>query len=252
MALLRDKKNIKNIIIIFIAMLIPVFIEKFIYTNAPFDIYRYMIFLIATIFIGLHFIFKLNDLYDFIYRKRYHIGIGLFAFLVIFQYHGSSIVLYDDLIEPSHYVSYGSPLVGHGNEIRSDEWAGFTPTMLSQAIDKNNFSLVNKSIMGGNVNNYNVNLFPGLPTKSIDIILCPKRIGYMFLPLENAFSWYWFIEYFLTFFATFEFCMLLTKKNKFWSLIGAVLVTFAAAIQCFFQYHLRRTILLKLQVRFHA
>ena len=227
---IRSTKLFK-IIMVLIAFLLPLLIEKYQFTTEPFNIYRYIIFLLLSLFISFHLIFDIRKMYEYMYKKRYIIGICLFAFLVIFQYHGSSIVIYEDAIEPSSFVSYGGPLAGSGKEIRSDEWAGATPTLLSQGVSKNNYSLVNKSIMGGNVNNYNVNLFPGLPTKSYDALLFPKRIGFLFLPTENAFSWYWYIEYFLLFFASFEFCMLITKKKKFWSLISAVSITFAAAVQ---------------------
>lgn len=227
--LIIKKTNLFKLLTMILCFIFPFFLEKYVYINNAFNFYRVMLYWIPSFFIGFHFIFNIEKMYNFIYIKRYAIGIGLFAFLVIFGYHGSSITLYDDYIQPNEYLKNGSELIGEARTIRSDEWAVSTPTTLSQATKKNAFSTVNKTMMGGI--GVIMNFYPRAVTFDYSIIVNPAYWGYLFLPLNQAFSFSWYFGFFLLFFATFEFFMIITGKKKVWSLVGACMITFSPAVQ---------------------
>ena len=217
-----------KIFVLILPFIISFFIEKCHYQYNDFAIERFILYGLLFEFIVINIIFDRKKLWDYIYRFRYLIGLVLFAILVIGKYHGSSIGMYNMYIEPNFPIKSAEPIIGQNRSIRSDEWMVNATMILSQNAKINNFDIINNTMMGKSVN---VNFYPKLPTKSISIITMPKYLGFLFLPLEQAFSFYWFISYFILFFASFEFFMLLTKKNKKWSFVGALMITLAPAVQ---------------------
>ena len=192
---------------------------------------RRVIFFGVFYFLSFHLIFDLNTLYRFIFKQRYAIVAVLFVFIVANGYHGSSIGLYNQFIQPGTYISDTEPILGEMREIRSDEWLVSTPFILTQTLPSVNFADENSLIMA---TENNVNLFPQLPTRNISIVSNLFMTGFLFLNAEMGFSFYWFGRLFAMFFAAFEISMILTKKNKLYSLLGAVLITFAPATQWWF------------------
>lgn len=188
---------------------------------------RSVIFFLFSSFVGLHFIIPANKIWDFIYRKRYIIGITLFVIIVANGYHGSSVYQYNSVIEPSYSIDDNAPFIGTSKAIRSDEFLVDTPGILSQINYNSDFETVNDAIMARE--GTTVYMFPQLPTKSISVLSNPKMLGFLFLPTEQAFSFYWYILFFVCFFATFETCMLITKEKRIYSLLGACLLTFSPA-----------------------
>lgn len=223
------KTSIFKLFLFILSFLLPALMEKFYYTNEAFLIDRYFIFSVGLLFISLHLIFDINKIWSYIYKYRYFLGIIVFLILVICGFHGSSIGIYDSIIEPSKSVNYSKPILGINRGIRGDEWAVSSLHNLSQGASINEFSIINKTMMGGISNP--VNLYPKLPTKTLSVLLTPKLIGFLFLPLNNAFSFYWYFDYFILFFVSFEFFMLLTKKNKVFSLVGTFLTVFSPVVQ---------------------
>lgn len=83
-----------------LAVVASVIFEYAIYTRYIDNSYdsktRMLIMAILFGFIGLHFIFKLNDLYEFIYKQRYKLAVGFLIFVMLFKLSGSSIVNFND------------------------------------------------------------------------------------------------------------------------------------------------------------
>ena len=216
---------------IFIAMIgivIPILVEKFHYTQDAFSFDRFFLEFIVLEFILMGFIFDFKKYWNLMFKYRYVVGIVFFAFLVVNGYHGSSIGKYNDHIEGSNYISEGSPIIGRIRDIRVDEYGVSTQMMLSQAAEANRFSDYNNLMMGKKTN---VSFYPKLVSYNINVLSTLNDIGFLFLPLEQAFSFHWYFQYFALFFASLEFFMLITKKNKVWSLVGAFLILFAPAVQ---------------------
>ena len=233
------KKFLNNKIIKYFSFLgcliLPLLIEKFVFPNEGISIDRYIIFATIFLFCRLNIYIDRNKLWDFIYRKRYILGLIIFSYCVINGYHGSSISMYNEVVQPNIYVKNSNPFLFKPQLIRGDEWAVTTPFILSQKSKINNLSTINKTIRG--TNNI-VTLYPKLPVKSITILSNPTLIPFLFLDVNHAFSAYWYLGYFAMFFATFELFMLMTKQNKKYSLLGAVMITFAPATQWWESYNI--------------
>lgn len=208
--------------------LLAYFAEITRYGYLRFSVDRVILLTMAFMFVSLHLIFDLNKMYDFMFHKRYLIAAVLFFFIVANGYHGSSISLYNDFVQPDIYVAEATPIFGTTRRIRSDEWRVSTPLILSQASKVVDFANDNPLMMA---RVSNVNMFPQLPTRNISILSNLFMTGFLFLNTEMGFSFYWFGRLFAMFFASFELCMLLSKKHKLYSLLGAVLITFAPAVQ---------------------
>ena len=214
------KKYIKAIVLILSSILIPLLIEKYVYSNAPFSLLRFSIVLSILLIISVFIILYKKSKVDFLYRYRYIIGVVMFSILVIFGIHGSSISLYNQVVQPNSIQSESDPIIGKSRTIRGDEWAVTTPTILSQT--KNDFNETSTIL---NAKKSNITLFPKIVSKTLGVIATPNQIGFLFLPKEQAFSFSWFFGYFLLFYAALELFMLITKKNKLYSMLGAVIVT---------------------------
>lgn len=185
------------------------------------------LFWIVDTFALCHLIFKLKDLYDFLYKKRYILAAALLAVLVAFKFHGGSVGMWDmHYIEPEEQV--GNNVLGHPRAIRSDDWLVLAPATLSQATEAVQFSSHN-GLMRATDNL--VTMFPNLPSKDVSILATPQYLGYLFLDAERAYSLAWYLPYFIIFFSTFELLMILTKKRKLYALAGAIMVTFSTVIQ---------------------
>lgn len=156
------------------------------------------------------------------YKYRYLIGIILLSYITILGYNGSSVAFWNRIMQPN--TNTYDVILGIARGIRSDEWLVNTPNTLSQVY--NGFSSTNNTIMGISSN---VTLYPSLPAFDISIICNIFNLPFLILPFENAFALMWFGKLFVIFFAWFELFMIITKKKKFYSLLGTVLITFSAA-----------------------
>lgn len=232
--MIKDKKKlIKIFIVTFIAISIPLLIEKFYFNVQPFSFDRFIIFFIILLFIGIHFIFDIKKIWDVIYQKRYFIGIVIFAFLVFNGYHGSSIGIYNGAIQGEVPVENGNPILGENRVIRGDEYAVATPFTLSQTSPVNNLSSTNHNLMA---QDKSVSFYLRYPTIDTASIAVPQQLFFAFLPVENAFSAYWYFPMFFMFFSVFELLMIMTNKKKIWSGVGAMMITFAPATQWWSSY----------------
>ncbi len=232
MSLLKTYKNIdlkiKLILFFLLSLGCAWFFEFILFKSSYISIDRIVIYTGLIYFLSMHLIFNINKLYNFMYHKRYIIGTVLFIFIVINGYNGSSIGYYKYYIQPNIEVTDSQPIFGVPRAIRSDEWLIMTPITLSQTSENVDFANNNPLLMA---RDSNVNMFPQLPTRNISILSNLFMTGFLFLNAEMGFSFYWFGKLFVMFFGSFELCMLFAKKNKLYALMGAIMITFAPAIQ---------------------
>lgn len=217
--------KIKYFIYAIIAIFVGLLIEKYYFSNQAFMIDRFF-FVIAIIFFCLFYIFskEKSKINNYLYIKRYPIGILLFLLLVIFGYHGSSINIYNQVIDYNEYLA-DAKVFGKDRLIRGDEWIINSTSMVSQL--HNNYEK-NGDIL--TATERNLMIFPKVATKSISILGNLNYIGFLFLPINQAYSFYWYIGYFALFFGTFELIMILTKKRNV-AFFGAIMITFASSVQ---------------------
>ena len=179
---------------------------------------------LGIIYVSLHFFFDIKKMYNFIFDKRYIISLIVFIILVIGKYNGSSVGMLNRYVDKDQIGTYDMPVLGLPRGIRSDEWAVSSLTNFSQQYTK--YNKVNSLINGKDTL---VNFYPRSIVKDYAMIMHPEQIGYLFLPLENAFSFAWYFPIIATFLVAVELFMILTRKNKLLSVLGAFMIVVAPA-----------------------
>lgn len=194
-----------------------------------FIIDRVVILSILCMFGSIHFIFKLERIYNFIYKFRYYIAGIILVLATIFEYSGSSIGVYTDVMQGESREKNFLPILGQYRSIRSDEWVVNTPIFVSQCIDKENpYNYYNDNLRGTKTDMFSV-VAPGV--RDILTIARPFNIGFLLFGAAKGLSIIWFGKWLALALVTFEFFMLITNKKKFISLCGAVMIVYSAALQ---------------------
>ena len=192
------------------------------------------LFLLSTLFIFYllsHFIFKIEDIYTFIYNKRYLIATIILLIIVLGKFNGSSIGMWNDNIEPNNRI--GEPIIGTNRYIRSDEWLVNTPYAISQQF--NNYKYFSSLPRSEKTDMFST-IF--VPIKDILIITRPFNIGYLLLGEEYGLSFYWYGRLIVLLLVSFEFMMFLTDKNKLLSFAGSILLTGSPLVSWFYSNYI--------------
>lgn len=222
-----NKKILRIIGIILIPIMYIVFFLATKYIS--FINFSYDLLFFATLgfaYVSLHFFLDIKKMYNWIFNYRYLIGGIIFVILVIGGYHGSSIKMWNRYVEPEIAIKNSNTILGFPKGIRSDEWLVGTPFNLSQTLESISLSETNNLI---NAKETKVSFYPRLIVKDLGILMHPEHWGYLFLPVENAFSFNWYSLHFAAFFVALELLMLITKKNKLYSVLGAFLLVLSSA-----------------------
>lgn len=174
----------------------------------------------------MHIVYDLKFLYSIIYKYRYYIAAGAFILGMLLQLNGSSLSQISmGLGQDVEGLVFGTP-----RSIRSDEWATFTPMILSQKY--NNYHRISEIIRGDYTDTF---IVYGLPSWDIFTILFrPFLIGFMLLNAAGGLSFFWVGRFIVLLMVSFEGMMLLTDNNKKLSLMGAIMVTLAPVVQWWF------------------
>lgn len=219
------------IISITVSFLLTYFYPKIILNNnALFEItninfwIRFILIFTMVAFVYSHFIFNIDYLYKWLYKKRYFISLGIILFVVAFELNNSSIDLWNflntDFSQEKTDVILGKPRV-----IRTDEFSVYTPMLLSQNPD---YKYFNDFLRGGNTD---VFMVYGQPVKNIVSVFRPFLLGFLFFGSAKGLSLFWILRLIILFLISFEFLMLISNRNKIISLVGTLLITFAPAVQ---------------------
>lgn len=189
---------------------------------------RIILVSIIYMFIGIHFVFKLSKMYEFIHNHRYKIACAFLLFVMAFKYSGSSIVNFDGLIQSHNDNTRYHTLLGTPRMIRTDEWATSTTYILSQGKAQNSFSYFNNVLRGTDTDMFTVSNAPVL-----DILMLgrPFQIGFLLFGNDVGLSFYWYARLVAMMLGSYELCLILTKRNKKVSLCGMIVITFSAAVQ---------------------
>lgn len=230
-----NKENytkIKLCIVAVLAIVASVIFEYTIYTRYIDNSYdsktRMLIVAIIFGFVGLHFVFKLNDLYEFIYKQRYKLAVGFLIFVMIFKLSGSSIVNYNDQFQTETDNNRFHPLLGFARMVRTDEWATSTMYILSQGVGNDKYQYFDDELRGTTTDMFTL---VNSPVKDILMIGKPFQIMFLLLGNDYGLSFYWYIRLVAMLLGSFEICMLLTNKKKKVSLCGMLMITFSSAVQ---------------------
>ena len=189
------------------------------------DFFLFLLLFLFFFFIASHFMFSIKKVYNFLYEKRYIIALVIFVILVLGKFNGSSYGMWDNYVEPNYKVNSFTPLIGDARGIRSDEWLVNSSYVLSQT--KTGYNYFNPVMRATNTDVFAT--IPA-PVKSVLCIGKPFLIGYLFFGRDYGMSIYWYGRLIALFLVSFEFLLLLTKKNKIASLIGTLLIIFSAPV----------------------
>lgn len=186
---------------------------------------RFRIIFFVIFFILLHLIFPVKTMYEKIFKWRWGIACILLLYMVVNQYHFSSIGVYANTVQVGEGSEYMYPVFGESRPMRSDEWCHETPRILSAKY--NDFAKYNEIIMATSTPNLAAT---GLH-KSYAALALPERWLYYFLGNEYGISFQWNFAFFTAFMCTFELMLILTKRKKLLSLTGTCLIVFSAFFQ---------------------
>ncbi|HEL2072246.1 TPA: hypothetical protein TY888_001586 [Streptococcus suis] len=163
---------------------------------------------------------------DIVYRFRYPILLLIGIIAIVFEISGSSIGLWGNYLNTG---SYDNVLFGTSRAIRSDEFAASIPWAFSQMTDNDSsFLYVNNIVRGSNTDMF---LLLNQPVLDFAILFKPAHWGYLFFGIDKGLAYTWTFRTLFLFATLFEFLMLILKRNKILSVIGALLVVFGPAVQ---------------------
>ena len=186
--------------------------------------------LYAVIILGVVLLYICKkDWLEKLYKNRYLAGVILLAICVMFEISGSSIGMWKTYMQDTN-VSDGV-LLGESRAIRTDEWAVNTPMAFSQKFNSPSFSYYNEIVRGEKTD---VFIVYGQPTWNIASIYRPFQLGYLFFGISKGLSFFWCARAIFLFLISFDMMMLITKKKKMLSFVGALLISFAPIVSWWF------------------
>lgn len=166
----------------------------------------------------------------FVYRYRYLIAFAVLVIAVTLELSGSSIDLWKNYLTYDTSTVY-KPIFGVTRPIRTDEWAVSTPTVMSQFY-ATGFFPYQSDVLRGTVTDAFISAT--VPICDITMLFRPFLLGYILLGPAKGLAFFWAGRAIALFMVTFEFAMLITKKNKWLSVAMAILLLFAPVVQWWF------------------
>lgn len=185
--------------------------------------------IISTAMLGILLLgcFGYKAVIKLLLKYRWIIGLGIIIFCTLFKISGSSISRFNEYINDDKTSI--DTIIGSSKEIRTDEWAVFTPMALSQ--EYNNYQQISSIVRGIDTDTY---IVYGQPVLSWKIIFRPFQIGYLLFGSERGLAFYWSARFIILFLITYEFGLLICENKKFLSLFLALFTTLAPLIQWWF------------------
>ncbi|MCR5736573.1 MAG: hypothetical protein K6G64_02865 [Eubacterium sp.] len=174
---------------------------------------------------------------DFCFRYRWGIALAVFLFCIIFRLSGSSIGIYNQYF-PTQITTEKTTLFGTPRQIRSDEFGVSTMKFFSQSYNNDQFYSTRMSLSPTNMvlDYYS-------PVRDITALGKPMMWGYLLFGNEIGISWYWCGEIILIFMFALEVCLILTRRKRALSFVGAIMITWAPEIQWLVMPHMPIVIL---------
>ena len=170
---------------------------------------------------------KAGIVLDKIYKYRFVLAFIIIVVLVLLDLNGSSIGLWNTFLGKDGNKDV---ILGKSRGIRSDEY--IVNTMMAFSQYENNFGFTSNLLRGSD--STNMFIVYGQPVKDIAILFRIFLLGYLVFSPSRGLSFFWWSRMIALFLATFEFMMLITKKNKKVSFIATMLITFSPTIHWWF------------------
>lgn len=187
---------------------------------------RFKLSFILFLFLGMHFIVKVNDLYNFLFKNRWLVSLIILMFIVVNKYNGESMSLYDTVvhIQEGQGSEYIEPIFGTPRAIRSDEWIVRNPNKLSSSFGDAPYSKYNSVMRGTETLNSVQGIYKGYSTLGKN----PFLLAYFITDIEYAFSFNWYAPIILLFLVSIEMFMIISNRKELLSVTGAFLIVFSS------------------------
>lgn len=185
---------------------------------------RAFILFFILVYCGLHFVLPVTKMYNWIFDKRWLLGIIILLFLTTNRYHGDSIGYYANAIQPGQGTESSMPILGATRPIRSDEFVATTPSILASSYGSAAFGKYNEIMRGHDTLNIVNGIYLGYATLGY----APQELVYSFMPIENAYSFCWYFPLVFGLLMTLELFYIITNKNKLLSVTGSCLIIFSS------------------------
>lgn len=186
-------------------------------------LYRAFILFFVVFFLSLHFVYPVKKIYDFMFKYRWYIGIGLLLFVTIFKINGDSMAYYTMTIQGDKVDALSYPIFGKIRTIRSDEFLVNNPGIFASVMNVPSFGKYNIILRGTDTLNIISGVYMGLAM----IAYQPWKLIFTILPLENAFSFYFYFVPVFAFLFSMELYYILSK-NKLVAFTGATMTIFSS------------------------
>ena len=186
-------------------------------------LYRAFILFFVAFFFSLHLVYPVKKIYDFMFKYRWYIGIGLLLFVTIFKINGDSMAYYTMTIQGDKVDVLSYPIFGKIRTIRSDEFLVNNPGIFASVMNDPSFGKYNIILSGTDTLNIISGVYMGLAM----IAYQPWKLIFTILPLENAFSFYFYFVPVFAFLFSMELYYILSK-NKLVAFTGATMTIFSS------------------------
>lgn len=185
-------------------------------------LHRASLMVLLFAFLGLHCFLDIPKMYQWIFKKRVWIAIGVFVFLVANKYNFSSIGQFDIYVQTGEGSEYVTPVFGKARSIRSDEWMVSTPRMISA--EYSDYGKYNDCTRGTTTTNLTAS---GLYL-NYSALAKPAEWGFYLLGSEYGISFLWCFKMIFGFLFSYELCLIITKRKPLLALMGAGLIWFSS------------------------
>lgn len=182
---------------------------------------RILFFFAVYAFVGSCIAFDRRAIFDFIFKHRWQVALGVFALLVLMKINFSSVGAYDYFVQHDLRTDTTLPIFGIPRSIRSDEWLVYVPRVFTS--DFEGFGKFNYILRA--TENYSISA-NGLKL-GLSALCSPMTWGYYLFGAEYGLSFYWSFLMVMSFMASYEFSLIITRGSRRLALLGAAFIGFS-------------------------
>lgn len=192
---------------------------------SPIDFFRIEIFFVVLMFIALSIILDTRKMYQFLFDKRWIVGGCVLLFLVINQFNGDSLTMYDSYFQQGEGSDFVYPVIGRERAIRSDEWMVNSVKDLSQYQLDNKYSEYNYLLRASNVANEGRITFANVFSNPFYLV---KVIIDNIFGMNCGYSFKWYAPIILGILISIEFFLIITKGKRLLSFTSTMMIYFSS------------------------
>lgn len=182
---------------------------------------RMLFFFALYAFVGSCFAFDRRAIFDFIFKHRWHIAFGVFALLVLLKINFSSEGAFDYFVQREIRTDTTLPIFGIPRSIRSDEWLVYVPRVFTSDFDGfDEFNYILRATKDYSISANGLKL-------GLSALRAPMSWGYYLFGAEYGLSFYWSFLMVMSFMASYEFSLIISRGSRRLALFGAAFIGFS-------------------------